>query len=333
VNKFFIVGCPRSGTTMLQQALNRHSQIAIPPETKYFFSFFGRPLKRQIQHVQRINTDLGIRLETPVRQVSSVAEGRAYYEEMARQYVDSYAHKAIAFFGEKTPEHTGLLPCIRRLFPDAKVLVLYRDGRDVASSLTRMPWMSPNLYVNFVVWLYYQRVLREERLAKHPNTYFVRYEDIVADPESEFAAIIEFLGAEYEPAVAAGHGNREGVPDRELPWKRRALQPITTQRIGVFRQELSGDQIEILERLGRDILPSLGYPLLTGGERRLSPTFYLQLACNLAWFVRRLPWDSVAGELLTRLFSGEATDRHAHAPEPLWHGLQTMPQQGIAAHG
>jgi hypothetical protein len=37
MEKFFIVGCPRSGTTMVQQALNRHSRVAIPPETKYFF--------------------------------------------------------------------------------------------------------------------------------------------------------------------------------------------------------------------------------------------------------------------------------------------------------
>ncbi len=41
MNKFFIVGCPRSGTTMVQQALNRHPQVVIPPETKYFFSFYG----------------------------------------------------------------------------------------------------------------------------------------------------------------------------------------------------------------------------------------------------------------------------------------------------
>jgi len=34
MKQFFIVGCPRSGTTMLQQALNRHPEIAIPPETK-----------------------------------------------------------------------------------------------------------------------------------------------------------------------------------------------------------------------------------------------------------------------------------------------------------
>jgi hypothetical protein len=331
MKKFFIVGCPRSGTTMVQQALNRHSQIAIPPETKYFFSFFGRPLKRQVGAVARINADLGIRLPAPARQVSSVAEGRAVYEDMARQYVDRHVQKDVAFFGEKTPEHTGLLLSIRRMFPEAKVLVLYRDGRDVASSMTRMPWMSPNLYVNFVVWLYYQRVLREEQLAGRPNTYFARYEDVVADPESEFAAILDFLGADYEPVVAEGHGNREGVPDRELAWKRRALQPITTHRIGVFRQELTRDQVEVLERLGREALPSFGYRLLTGGERRLSAAFFLELAYHLARFVWQLPWDAVAAELLARLFSGEPGDAVPQAPVPAVVPYVVAPERRAAA--
>ncbi len=317
MEKFFIVGCPRSGTTMVQQALNRHSQIVVPPETKYFFSFFGHPRKQQARHVERINADLDVNLSKPARQVSSVDEGRAFYDLMARQYVGRHARKDVVFFGEKTPEHTGLLPSVRRLFPAAKILVLYRDGRDVASSLSRMPWMSSDLYVNFVVWMYYNRVVREEQRSGHPNLYFARYEDIVTDPEREFRAILRFLGADYEPAVATGHGNREGVPEREMAWKSRALQPITTGRIGVFRRELTADQVEILERLGREALPALGYPLLTDGERPLSAAFYVRLACGLARFACRLPWHSVVRELLSRRFADAPTDRWPQSAAPV----------------
>jgi hypothetical protein len=334
MDKFFIVGCPRSGTTMLQQALNRHSQIIIPPETKFFFSFFGHSRKRQARHIQRINADLDIRLPIPARQVCLVDEGRAWYEDMARQYVARQHKRDIAWFGEKTPEHTGRLPCIRELFPSAKVVVLCRDGRDVASSLTRVPWMSSNLYVNFLVWLYYSSLVQKEMLRSHPNLYCVRYEDLVTNPKKELAAILDFLCLSYEPAVAEGAGNLEGIPRRELPWKGRALERITTQRVGVFRQELTRDQIERLERLGKEVLPALGYPLLTGGKRALSFAFLLSLGQNLARLLWRLPSDALVKELLCRLYSGGSTGRSSPGsllPTPSWEARhESCPNKSVS---
>ena len=300
MHKFFIVGCPRSGTTMVQQALNRHSQVVIPPETKFFFSFLGHSRRQQLRHIERLDADLGIRLPRPSARVRSSAEARAFYEDMARRYVERLGKPGVVSFGEKTPEHTGHLPRIRRLFREAKVVVLERDGRDVAASLSRMPWMSPDLYVNFTVWLYYHRVVRGERQTGWPNLYFVRYEDVVADPEKAFGGMLEFLGLPYEPAVAEGWGNTEGVPLREYGWKRRALEKITGDRVGAFRHELSIDQVEILERLGGPALRSLGYELVTDGKKPLPRGFLLSLSLSMSQFVYRLPWRAVVRELLSR---------------------------------
>src|SRR5207302_4490013 len=141
-----------------------------------------------------------------------VDEARSFYEDMSSQYVAGLGKKGVGHFGEKTPEHTGHLHAIQQLYPDAKILVLYRDGRDVALSLTRTPWMPAGLYVNFLVWLYYQRIVARVQQSAHPNFYFARYEDIVANPEKEFSGILQFLDLPYEQAVAHGCGNIEGVP-------------------------------------------------------------------------------------------------------------------------
>jgi hypothetical protein len=182
MHHFFILGCPRSGTTMLQQALNRHSRIAIPPETKFFFSFYRRSHRCQLRHLQRLNEDLRIDLPAPPRRLASVEDGRAYFDVMARQYLQRLAKPGVSWFGEKSPEHSGYLDRILQLFPEAKILVLCRDGRDVALSLTTVPWASPDLHVNFLVWLYYNSLLREAVQSGSPNLYSLRYEDLVAAP-------------------------------------------------------------------------------------------------------------------------------------------------------
>jgi hypothetical protein len=314
MDQLFIVGCPRSGTTMVQQALNRHSQIVVPPETKFFFSFVGHSHRAQHRHIDRLNADLKIKLPKPTKALRSEDDCRSFYEEMSRQYLERVGKPSVVCFGEKTPEHTGRLPRIRQLFPEAKILVLYRDGRDVAASLSRMPWMPSNLYVNFLVWLYYHWVVQNEKRKAAANLYFARYEDIVADPEKRLGAILQFLELPYESAVVEGWGNHEGVPEREYAWKARALSKINTDRVGSFRQELSAEQIAILERLGGETLSSLGYPLLTDGQQPLSLPFFLQLSYGLSRFVTRLPTSALLKELGCRLFADGLLRRSSSLP-------------------
>ena len=304
MNNLFIVGCPRSGTTLVQQALNRHSQIAIPPETKFFLSFLGHSQSRQHALIDRLNNDLRIMLPKPAVRVSSLADARAIFNRIARLYVARLGRPDVAYFGEKSPAHTGRLVDIRRLIPEAKILLLYRDGRDVALSLTQVPWMSSNVHVNFLVWLYYYRVLRQERTRQLPNLCVVRYENLVARPQQEFRRILDFLDLPYESAVAEGHGNREGVPSREYAWKARALEPITTARIGLWRRDLSSGQIANMERLGGSALTSLDYKLATDGRQPLSVRFGIELSLGVARLFYNLSWQSLwqefAGQSLLR---------------------------------
>lgn len=302
MKKFFLVGCPRSGTTMLQQALNRHSHIAIPAETKLFFAFFGHSRSQQLRHLARLNADLNIQLPPPENRIATLADGRAFYERMAQEYVARLPNKAILSFGEKTPEHTGHLPRIQEMFPEAKFLVLYRDGRDVAASLARMPWMTKNVYAAFTVWLYYHHVVQRMKASRMTNLYFVRYEDLVANPRRELFGILRFLELPEESIVAEGWGGGEGIPLREYAWKQRALEKINDDRVGAFRRELNAEQIAILERIGKYALTSLGYPLITNGEQALPPTFFLKLAYDLSRFAFRLPWRSLLIEMTNRYF-------------------------------
>jgi hypothetical protein len=298
MKKLFIIGCPRSGTTMLQQALNRHSKILIPPETKYFFSFLGQSPGKQVLHLRRLNADLRIDLALPAHGVRSLREARRFFGVMAQRYVQRRQRTGIFYFGDKTPEHTGRLSSILEVFPKAKVLFLYRDGRDVALSLTKVGWMHRDLYVNFVVWLYYYWKLVEARRLAAPNLCVVRYEDLATKPKVELRRILDFLQLRYESRVADGCGNLDGIPEREYAWKSRALQKISPGRIGTWQRELTAQQVCTLERLGAGALRDLAYELCTAGNHPLPGAFFLRLSWNLLGFVSRLPFRGVLSELL-----------------------------------
>lgn len=221
---------------------------------------------------------------------------------MAAAYLDRLGRRDIAVFGDKCPEHTGQLYRIGKVFPDAKVLFIYRDGRDVAVSLRRMPWIRCDAEVAFVIWLYCYKILSREQRSPTLPTLFVRYEELVADPANHLARVAQFLELPYEPAMAEGWGNREGIPERELAWKGRALEPITGRWVGMWRQELSAAEVARLERLGRHALMALNYPLMTEGRMRLPIGFWLKLLGKLIRCAAQLPLPCLMNELHGSLY-------------------------------
>jgi hypothetical protein len=292
MKKLFIVGCPRSGTTLVQQALNRHSRIVVPPETAFFSMFLG-PMgwswRTQRLFLKRINADLQLSLAMPAHRVRTAEQARTFFDQLAEAYCAKVQKKDVLYFAEKTPQHILHMPRIRAVYPEAKFLLVSRDGRDVASSLSKVPWGPSDPYAAFRVWLRCYRAQQQAVAEKDGRLLCIRYEELAAEPEKELGRLCEFLGLEYESQMAQGEGNREGVPSREYDWKARAFEKITTARTGQWRKELTPQQARNLERWGGAALRSLGYDVETPPSR-LFPvgTYLLANWRTLTWKARRL---------------------------------------------
>lgn len=309
---FFVVGCPRSGTTVLQQALNRHSRIAIPPETA-FGSLLRKSRSGQAEHIRRINSDLQIALKAPGRRLRAV-EARAYFERMVELYLDRLQKPGVTHFGEKSPTHQRFVGQLLRLWPDAKVVLIYRDGRDVAASLRKLPWMPANVDLGFALWLHYYRLQCRLLARPNPNLHLVKYEEFVAEPERVLRGVTAFLKLDYESAVSDGSGNREGVPEWEYGWKSLALKRVTGSRIGVWREELSQAEIQRIERWGRKALTSLGYELTTEGTPPLPWLFLPKVYFRaLRWILTRPSFHRIKEKCVS---SRDLANRSGHPPRP-----------------
>jgi tetratricopeptide (TPR) repeat protein len=195
-----LCGHPRSGTTLLEQALNSHPQIISAEETRIMADEAYLPLERAFPQ------------DTPTLRIldkSSLAalkQSRENYLRCAQKFVRQPTENRILI--DKNPAMNALIPTVVRIFPEAKFLVALRDPRDVCLScfmqpLTITPISSAYLSLENTTKQYastmgFLRVM----LARMRNAHLeIRYEDVVNDFESSLRPLLEFLGVPWNDGV------------------------------------------------------------------------------------------------------------------------------------
>ncbi|MCM8776219.1 MAG: sulfotransferase [Candidatus Omnitrophica bacterium] len=268
---FFIVGCPRTGTTLLHVLLDSHPRIAIPPESHLFVHFreifdcYGdlaeesnlRLFVKDLLSDERIRKwGLEITVSDFVRQLPT----RSIQDVVSLLFELYMKQKGKVRWGDKTPDHILEMDTILKIFPDAKLIHVVRDGRDVAVSLKRVFFGPTMVNKAAELWRRYLSIFQEFKKRVSPDQYLeVYYERLVSDPGSELRRILEFLQEEL-----VTYGNQ--VPDTELrrcylesnesPVHQSLMAPITAHKIGIFKTQLSARHMEIFESMAGDILRS-----------------------------------------------------------------------------
>jgi hypothetical protein len=264
---FFIVGYARSGTTLLSVLLDRHSRIAVPPETNFFTAVcnvdratFPSDAAALIDRfVNGFRTrDLNLAQSDLLRQFNGMPPNHANLLLTALKLYGKTRGKEIV--GEKTPEHWRFIPQILELFPSSRVIWIVRDGKDTVLSLTKTPWR-PHWDLEYHAWhwrISTECMLDFESLARD-RMLRVKFENLVVASKSELARTCRFLGIEFEPRQLDTTVQTDVVPSWELPWKCRALTPPDPERIGVARRELTKAQLDLMNDVMRPTMERLGY--------------------------------------------------------------------------
>lgn len=282
---FFIVGCHRSGTTLLQTLLDAHPRLCVPPES-HVFNRFGPlvPLYGDLEqpgNLRRLVKDL-LRDERIQRWGLEEMSAAQFCSELTEPTVRGVVAHLFARYaakegkprwGDKTPAHAFHIPDILAAFPEAKIIHLLRDGRDVAESLLRM-FFGPNRIDGAAhAWSAYVLAAREGARALPTGQFLeVRYEDLVATPQAALARILAFLGEAEGPAIG------RAVPASSLTRRHLTFgkhfsglaDPISSARVGAFRTKLTGRQVAIFESIAGDLLTACGYPRVTAGRTELT---------------------------------------------------------------
>jgi hypothetical protein len=222
VRMLFVVGAPRSGTTMLERMLASHSMVLGGPEPHLLtplahLGVWSNVAKAPYDHV--------LAAEAQREFVAGLPRGEQDYWDACRAYCDVLYGRQLAAHGggrtvcmDKTPAYALILPFLAKVFPDATYIVLTRHPLAVFSSFAdsffdgdyRVAHEHNPLLERYGPAL--AAVLRQDAVPR----LHVRYEDLVQDPETWFERICSHAGLPFEPqAIDYGAGGRR-APDRGL---------------------------------------------------------------------------------------------------------------------
>jgi hypothetical protein len=269
----FIVGVPRSGTTLLAAMLAAHSRLSCGTETRFF------------HHLSRVNPadlyDSETWPHTAVDFIFSlnlvdipVPEHYKISHQQLEDYLSSQQPGIPSILAalteqfmlregkqrwiEKSPEHTLYVNDIRRYFPDSPIIRIVRDPRDAAISQVKAPWGPPDFLEALIQYRKYERA-SAAFFNTDPDSYTVYYENLLESPEIEIKKICSFIGESYEAQMLNTSESADNLVTARDSWHRIVHKPIDASRIGVWKRELSLENKRLAEAFIGDLLHSHGY--------------------------------------------------------------------------
>lgn len=269
----FLLGFPRSGTTLLRLFLDAHSQLAIPFESFVLIEFYKRQheyadlsdVSQRLRLVDDMLAAKGISAWDPrVARADLNLDRCTSYAAVIDEIFNAYArHCGKSRWGEKTPLYTTDFHILNELFPDARFVHLVRDGRDAALSLVRQRWGANDLLSALEQWRETVGWARKMGRMLPRNRYLeVRYEDLVMDTERVLREISSFVDLDFEPAMLERQGKLETkLPQRSMEFHANLQRPVDRALAFEWRRRLSAADQAIAVKIAGPLLADLGYPV------------------------------------------------------------------------
>jgi hypothetical protein len=277
----FVVGCVRSGTTLLYHMLLSAGDFAVYRSESNALNlleprFGDLSVRRNRERLMEawLNSKLftvsGLRAEgIRAKVVAEATNGgtflRIVMEEIARK-------QGVRRWADCTPDHLAYLPRVKETIPDALIIHIIRDARDVALSAAKQRFIRPLPWDRTpptrAAGLYWEWIVNRGRKDGHDlgaDYIEVRFEDLVADPPAVLGRLGKFIDHEldYERILKAGIGAvSEPNTSFEENGEGKAFSPV-----GRWRTKFSPQELASFEGLVGRTMEELGYALATDDRR------------------------------------------------------------------
>jgi hypothetical protein len=277
----FVLGCPRSGTTVLYHMLLSAGDFAVYRAESNVFNLLA-PRFRGMRSAADRQDLLEVWLKSKTFRVSGLDAGEISAKVMAecrhggdflRIVMQEIARKQrVARWADCTPDHLLYMLEIKRQIPDALFIHIIRDGRDVALSYVQQGWSHPlpwdrdeSLGVAGLYWEWVVHKGRGQGKQLGLDYHEVRFEDLIANPRETLSRLGTFIDhdLDYDRIQSAGIGS---VSEPNTSFAKDSDGPFNP--VARWKNKISSEQLTAFEELVGDFLLELRYSLFSEDKHR-----------------------------------------------------------------
>lgn len=281
----FILGNPRSGTTLLRLMLNAHSKLTIPPECGFLvwwhakYKDWGKSDSADMKQIDGYITDLKTskKIETwdldyTLLKELIITSKPADYAELSSLVYTSYSlqkGKNIKLWGDKNNYYIKHLDDLLDIYPEAYFIHIIRDGRDVACSYRALDKLQTNSPYKPILPVEIKSIAEEWMTNILNITAFfnkinikkkltLRYEYLIDSPEKELTSICRYLGLTFDPGMLKYY-EQENEPGQLIDWKKKTREAPDSKNKNKYLSILSQYQLKEFNGIAGPLLTRLGY--------------------------------------------------------------------------
>lgn len=260
---FFIVGCGRSGTTLLRSMLNQHTRLAIPFESLFMLDYLRASENVSIEvmkHILLRDHEFNIwKMNLRLEDLNGIESAKELMDRIHSIYLRKTGKER---WGQKTPRFVRFWPLLKSHYPGAKFIIVLRDPHAVASSLIRSRLHRSNILFAARRWVMDVEFGLELKDRYPDDVMEIRFEDLIRHTENTLRGVCTFLGEQFEPGLLTYYNTGTQEYNAFVSGIISNInRPPSVDRLEAWRDHLTGKQIHLLEYVANRTMEKVGYDI------------------------------------------------------------------------
>ena len=290
MEKVFIIGNPRSGTSLFRLMLNAHPKVISPPECGFLHWWFAK--YKDWNDLSNTSNQIDIFIND-LKSSKKITNWYLDFEKLKQRIIDikpqDYAtlgeiiyllfaeqkDKNPILIADKNNYYINHLNDLNEIWPTAKYILVVRDGRDVACSYINMeklvtdspykPILSTDISTIAREWVANnKKCIDFINSLNSTRSFIVRYEDIVTNPKLFLTKVCNFLGIDFDKEMLTYYIKNielQDEPISTLDWKLKTLESPDKNNIGKHKKELSEANCNEFNAIATSLLQKFNYAI------------------------------------------------------------------------